>query len=92
MEHDAQALRAEQQRVAALAEALRPARGLAGGRLDPARHAGRRARRTHFQAQLAEVDAYRDRLLGQVAAFKSLGGGPAAAAPASDTSNAGEPS
>jgi multidrug efflux system outer membrane protein len=91
VEHDAQALRAEQQRVAALAEALRLARvGWQAGvstQLDTLD-----AERAHFQAQLAEVDAYRDRLLGQVAAFKSLGGGPAAAAPVSDTSNAGEPS
>ncbi|MFO1329959.1 MAG: efflux transporter outer membrane subunit [Rubrivivax sp.] len=91
VEHDAQVLRAEQQRVAALAEALRLARvGWQAGvstQLDTLD-----AERAHFQAQLAEVDAYRDRLLGQVAAFKSLGGGPAAAAPASDMPNAGEPS
>lgn len=33
------------------------------------------AERSSFQAQLDEVAAYRDRLLGQVAAFKALGGG-----------------
>lgn len=33
------------------------------------------AERNSHQAQLAEVDAYRDRLLGLVAAYKSLGGG-----------------
>lgn len=69
-----QAQRAEQQRVAALARAESLARlGFevgAIGQLDLLD-----AERNHFQAQLAEVDAYRDRLLGQVAAFKALGGG-----------------
>lgn len=74
---DADALAAQQQRAASLARALRLARtaqeaGVAThlDTLDAERH--------HFQAQLAEVDAYRDRLLGQVAAFKALGGGHAA--------------
>ncbi len=69
-----QAQRAEHQRVAALARAERLARlGFevgAIGQLDLLD-----AERNHFQAQLAEVDAYRDRLIGQVAAFKALGGG-----------------
>lgn len=91
VEHDAQALRAEQQRVAALAEALRLARvGWQAGvatQLDTLD-----AERQHFQAQLAEVDAYRNRLLGQVAAFKALGGGHAgtATASATDTPRTGE--
>ncbi len=69
-----QALQAEQARTAALAQARRlAALGYASGAfgyldlLD--------AERNHFQAQLDEVDACRDRLLGQVAAFKALGGG-----------------
>ncbi|WP_127996253.1 efflux transporter outer membrane subunit [Piscinibacter defluvii] len=69
-----QALQAEQARTAALARSRRLAGlGYASGAfgyldlLDAERH--------HFQAQLDEVDAYRDRLLGQVAAFKALGGG-----------------
>ncbi|MES2959560.1 MAG: efflux transporter outer membrane subunit [Pseudomonadota bacterium] len=69
-----QAQHAERQRVAALARAEGLARlGFevgALGRLDLLD-----AERNHFQAQLAEVDAYRDRLIGQVAAFKALGGG-----------------
>lgn len=74
VELDAQALRAEQQRVASLAQALQLARiGQEAGvstQLDTLD-----AQRNHFQAQLAEVDAYRARLVGQVAAFKALGGG-----------------
>jgi multidrug efflux system outer membrane protein len=38
------------------------------------------AERNSYQAQLDEVTAYRDRLLGQVAAFKALGGGHAGVA------------
>jgi len=33
------------------------------------------AERNWYQAQLDEVDAYRDQLFGQIAAFKALGGG-----------------
>lgn len=69
-----QAQHNEQDRVAALDRARRLAQaGYAAGAfpyldlLDAERNA--------FQAQLSEVDAYRDRLIGQVAAFKALGGG-----------------
>jgi len=71
------ALAAERRRVAALGQALRLARlGHEAGALPQIEALD--AERSHFQAQLAEVDAYRDRLLGQVAAFKALGGGHAA--------------
>lgn len=76
---DAQALQAEQARVASLARALALARiGQQAGVSAPLDTLD--AERNHFQAQLAEVDAYRGRLLGQVAVFKALGGGPFAAA------------
>jgi multidrug efflux system outer membrane protein len=39
------------------------------------------AERQLFQAQLSEVDAARDRLHSQVAAFKAVGGGWRAPAP-----------
>jgi len=82
-----QALAAEQRRVAALAEARRLARlGHEAGALPQLDALD--AERNHFQAQLAEVDAYRERLLGQVAAFKALGGGHTAA-PGSDGPAAG---
>lgn len=69
-----QALAAERRRVAALAQAQRLARlGHEAGALPQLDALD--AERNHFQAQLAEVDAYRERLLGQVAAFKALGGG-----------------
>lgn len=68
------ALAAERERVAALDRATRLARlGEQAGattQLDVLD-----AERQQFQAQLAEVDAYRDRLIGQVAVFKALGGG-----------------
>jgi multidrug efflux system outer membrane protein len=65
---------AEHQRVAALDRAQRLARlGLEAGALS--RLDALDAERNHFQAQLAEVDAYRQRLIGQVAVFKALGGG-----------------
>ncbi|MBL8346345.1 MAG: efflux transporter outer membrane subunit, partial [Rubrivivax sp.] len=71
------ALAAERRRVAALAQAMRLARlGHEAGVLPQIDALD--AERSHFQAQLAEVDTYRDRLLGQVAAFKALGGGHAA--------------
>lgn len=71
------AVAAERRRVAALAQALRLARlGHEAGALPQIDALD--AERNHFQAQLAEVDAYRERLLGQVAAFKALGGGHAA--------------
>lgn len=71
------ALAAERRRVAALAQAMRLARlGHEAGALPQIEALD--AERSHFQAQLAEVDAYRDRLLGQVATFKALGGGYAA--------------
>lgn len=75
---DTRALQAEQARVASLARALALARiGQQAGVSAPLDTLD--AERNHFQAQLAEVDAYRDRLLGQVAVFKALGGGPFAA-------------
>jgi multidrug efflux system outer membrane protein len=68
------ALAAERQRVAALERASRLAQlgreAGASSQLDVLD-----AERNHFQAQLAEVDAYRARLVGQVAVFKALGGG-----------------
>lgn len=71
-------LAAERRRVAALAQAQRLARlGHEAGALPQIDALD--AERNHFQAQLAEADAYRDRLLGQVAAFKALGGGHAGA-------------
>lgn len=83
---DADVLRSEQQRVASLAQALQLARiGQEAGvstQLDTLD-----AQRNHFQAQLAEVDAYRARLVGQVAAFKALGGGHALAAASLDEPN-----
>lgn len=69
-----QAQRAERERVAALDRARRMAQiGYASGALGYLDLLD--AERNHFQAQLAEVDAQRDRLLGQVAVFKALGGG-----------------
>lgn len=68
------ALEAERQRVAALDRATRLARlGEQVGALTQLDALD--AERQQFQAQLAEVDAYRDRLVGQVAVFKALGGG-----------------
>lgn len=85
-----QALEAQRRRVGALAHAHRLAQiGHAAGayaQLDLLD-----AQRNHFQAQLAEVDAYRDRLIGQVAAFKALGGGHGGIATALTTSRTGDP-
>jgi multidrug efflux system outer membrane protein len=68
------ALGAERQRITALGRAQRLASlGLQAGALS--RLDVLDAERNHFQAQLAEVDAYRQRLIGQVAVFKALGGG-----------------
>lgn len=68
------ALTAQRRRVAALERAHRLARlGTDAGAL--AQLDLLDAERNLFQAQLAEVDAYRDRLIGQVAAYKALGGG-----------------
>lgn len=65
---------AERQRVTALDRAARLARlGEQIGALTQLDALD--AERQQFQAQLAEVDAYRDRLIGQVAVFKALGGG-----------------
>ena len=73
------ALIAERRRVAALERAHRLARlGADAGAL--AQLDLLDAERNLFQAQLAEVDAYRDRLIGQVAAWKALGGGHAGVA------------
>jgi multidrug efflux system outer membrane protein len=72
-----QALNAERDRVAALARARELAQlGYDSGAfsyldlLD--------AERNWYQAQLDQVDAYRDQLFGQIATFKALGGGYAA--------------
>ncbi len=75
-----QVLLAEQQRVAALERSRRLAQaGVGAGVLTQLDLLD--AERNHFQAQLAEADAHRDRLLAQVAAYKSLGGGHAGATP-----------
>jgi outer membrane protein, multidrug efflux system len=69
-----QANTAQQQRVIALERARRIAAvGHARGALTSLDLLD--AERNAFQAQLDEVGAYRDRLVGQVAAFKALGGG-----------------
>ncbi|WP_284615360.1 efflux transporter outer membrane subunit [Aquabacterium humicola] len=68
------AQRAEQQRVAALMRARALAQlGVRNGALSVLDLLD--AERQLYQAQLAEVDALRDRLQGQVAAFKAVGGG-----------------
>jgi multidrug efflux system outer membrane protein len=76
-----QAQKAERQRVTALERARSLAqlgvRQGALGQLDLLD-----AERQLFQAQLSEVDAARDRLQSQVAAFKAVGGGWRAPAPA----------
>lgn len=79
-----QAQQAERQRVAALQRARSLAQlGVRQGALSTLDLLD--AERQLFQAQLAEVDAARDRLQSQVAAFKAVGGGwrPAATATAS---------
>lgn len=69
-----QSLQAERQRVAALERAHQLAQlGLRAGALSQLDALD--AERNHFSAQLAEVDAYRVSLIGQVAVFKALGGG-----------------
>jgi multidrug efflux system outer membrane protein len=69
-----QAESAQHQRVMALERARRiAAAGQARGALTSLDLLD--AERNAFQAQLDEVGAYRDRLVGQVAAFKALGGG-----------------
>lgn len=84
LQHADDALAAERQRVASLAVAERLARsGLRAGVL--AQIDTLDAERQHLQAQLAEVEACRDRLLVQVQAFKALGGGHGAPALASAT-------
>lgn len=68
-----QAQRAEQDRVVALEQARRLAElGYAHGALGQLDLLD--AERNAWQAQLNEVTATRDRLIGQVAAFKALGG------------------
>ena len=65
---------AERDRVAALARARELARrGYAAGALSYLDLLD--AERNWYQAQLDHVAAYRDQLVGQVAAFKALGGG-----------------
>jgi outer membrane protein, multidrug efflux system len=67
-------LEAERERVAALARARELARrGYAAGALSYLDLLD--AERNWYQAQLDHVAAYRDQLVGQVAAFKALGGG-----------------
>jgi multidrug efflux system outer membrane protein len=84
------ALHAERQRVAALSQASRLARlGREAGALTQLDALD--AERNHFQAQLAEVDAYRDRIVGQIAAYKALGGGHGGIAVASADSPAATP-
>jgi multidrug efflux system outer membrane protein len=69
-----QAVRAERERVAALARAYDLARrGHAAGALNTIDLID--AERNWYQAQLQQVSAFRDQLVGQVAAFKTLGGG-----------------
>jgi len=69
-----QALQAERERVAALARAYDLARrGHAAGALNTIDLID--AERNFYQAQLQQVGAYRDQLVGQVSAFKALGGG-----------------
>ena len=69
-----QALQAERERVASLARAYDLARrGHAAGALNTIDLID--AERNWYQAQLQQVSAYRDQLVGQVAAFKALGGG-----------------
>lgn len=69
-----QALQAERERVASLARAYDLARrGHAAGALNTIDLLD--AERNWYQAQLQQVSAYRDQLVGQVAAFKALGGG-----------------
>ena len=69
-----QALQAERERVAALARAYDLARrGHAAGALNTIDLID--AERNFYQAQLQQVSAYRDQLVGQVSAFKALGGG-----------------
>ncbi len=81
LQHTADAWAAEHRRVESLAQAVRLARiGQRAGLLSQLDTLD--AERNHLQAQLAEVDAYRDRLLVRVQAFKALGGGHAAAAAA----------
>jgi multidrug efflux system outer membrane protein len=69
-----QAFHAERERVAALQRAHDLARrGHAAGALATLDLLD--AERNLYQAQLQHVTAYRDQLIGQVAAFKALGGG-----------------
>jgi multidrug efflux system outer membrane protein len=81
LQHSSDAWAAERRRVESLGNAVRLARiGRRAGVLTQLDTLD--AERNHLQAQLAEVDAYRERLLVQVQAFKALGGGHAAAASA----------
>ncbi|MEO8805901.1 MAG: efflux transporter outer membrane subunit [Burkholderiaceae bacterium] len=69
-----QAQRAQSQRVVALEHSRQLAQiGVEAGVLAPLELLD--AERNAFQAQLDEVAAYRDRLIGQVAVMKVLGGG-----------------
>jgi multidrug efflux system outer membrane protein len=69
-----QAFQAERDRVESLTRAHRLAqRGHAAGALSSLDLLD--AERNLYQAQLQQVGAYRDRLVGQVAAYKALGGG-----------------
>ena len=72
--------RHERERVAALAKARRlAALGYASGALGFLDLLD--AERNHFQAQLDEAGAQRDRLIDQIAVFKALGGGHAGIGP-----------
>lgn len=73
-----QARQTQSQRAAALGQSRRlAATGVAAGALPAIDLLD--AERAHWQAQLDEVSAYRDRLLAQVAVMKALGGGHAGA-------------
>lgn len=79
LEHVTDAVASEHRRVEALGKAVRLARvGMQAGVLGQIDALD--AERNYLQAQLAEVDAMRDRLLAHVLVFKALGGGHAAAA------------
>jgi outer membrane protein TolC len=85
-----QVQQAEQQRVASLERARFLAQlGVGVGALNQIDLLD--AERNAFDARLAEVTAYRDRLIGQVAAFKALGGGHAGAATSADVAQATAP-
>ena len=81
-----EALRHERERVDSLERARRlAATGYAAGALGYLDLLD--AERNHFQAQLDEAGAQRDRLLEQIAVFKALGGGHAGLGPLASNQN-----